>query len=289
MIHTEISTREKSASSAVVLNLVKLGLTRQQAAVYVAILAKHLTKPSQIAAVCGIERAAAYRILKSLSRLGMIEFLSLSPLECVAVPPDRALSLRKQELEELLEIEKNLHVPLREVMIEKDHSVLKSMVRLIPDRLVSQKKNEMIQSAKKEILISSPMSDLAGLLAESDMIWRHLLSDVQLKILTCISQVDDAITRIINEIGTSQTLSEVRHVEEVFAYVLMVDNAQVLIEPTRDYRTEQVGLWTDLPCYILPFRDYYKKMWNQSVNAQHRLSTLKWVNSIKKSSVLSIA
>lgn len=267
----------------------KLGLTRQQAAVYVALLAKHLTKPSQIAVVCGIERAAAYRILKSLSKLGMVEFLSLSPLECIAVPPDRALSLRKQELEELLEIERDLHVPLREVMIEKDHSVLKSMVKLLPHRLVSQKKNEMIQSAKKEILISSPMSNLSRLLAESDVIWRHVLGDVQLKILTCISQVDDVITRIVNEIGTSQTLSEVRHVEEVFAYMLMVDNAQVLIEPTLDCQTEQVGLWTDLPCYILPFRDYYKKMWNESINAQHRLATLKWVNSIKKSPVPSIA
>lgn len=74
-----------------------------------------------------------------------------------------------------------------------------------------------------------------------------------------------------------------RHVEEVFAQLLMVDNAQVLIEPTLEGDVEQVCIWTDLPCYILLFRDYYKKMWNDSVNAQHRLNRLKWVSSIKNS------
>lgn len=194
MTHTEISTREKLAPSDVVFNLMRLGLTRKQAAVYVTLLTKRLTKPAQIAAVCGIERAEAYRILKSLSKLGMVEYLSLSPLKYVAVPPDRALSLRRQELEGLVEIEKNLNVLLRAVMIEKDSSALKSMVKLLPPRLVSRKKTEMIQSAKEEILVSSPMSHLSSLLAESDVIWKHVLSDVQLKILTCISQADDVIT-----------------------------------------------------------------------------------------------
>ena len=255
-------------------DLVRIGLTQNQAKVYVSALRSGTVKPSQIAVMCNIERAEAYRILESLSKLGLVEVLSKQPLKYMPVRPDKALLPQRKRLLRLIELEKTLEHELMSLTDREVDANPNVQIMFLPDGAIPQKRLDMIIRGKKDIRMCYPEAIFLDIVHGSDTLWRVTLEDVHARILTSISRPDQRIQRIVREISTCDSLFEIRHIDNTPPSFIITDNKETLLETNFKTGREHSNLWTNHPDYVAIFKDYFRRMWENSVGIQHRLNLL---------------
>ncbi|MBS7638902.1 TrmB family transcriptional regulator [Candidatus Bathyarchaeota archaeon] len=138
--------------------LMRLGLSRNEAKVYLFLVRRREAKASEISAALSLNRTETYRILMNLQKIGLISTVFEKPLKFVALPLEKSLSLlietKKMSLS-MLEMEK-------EKIIESWRSLPKPEFP-IPKREIFQllegyehinlKARDIIEDVKGEICI----------------------------------------------------------------------------------------------------------------------------------------
>jgi sugar-specific transcriptional regulator TrmB len=255
-------------------DLVRIGLSQNQAKVYVSALRSGIVKPSQIAVMCNIERAQGYRILESLSKLGLVEVLSKQPLKYMPVHPDKALLPQRKRLLRLLELEKTLEHNLMSLTDREVDANLNVRAMFLSDGITPQKRLNMIAHCKKDIRMCYPEEKFLDIVYGSDTLWRLTFEDVHARMLTSLSRPDRRIQRIVRQISTCDNLFEIRHIHNTPPSFIITDNKEILLETNLKTGREHFNLWTDHPDYVAIFKDYFRRMWENSVGIQHRVDLL---------------
>lgn len=97
-------------------NLGELGLSRQEASIYISTLKLGLAKASQIAQKSGIKRGGVYYILKLLKEKGFVSEVIKSGVQYYsAVSPERILDIIEEEKERKKELMKGMISDLKEM------------------------------------------------------------------------------------------------------------------------------------------------------------------------------
>jgi len=255
-------------------DLVRIGLTRNQARVYVSALRSGAAKPSQIALMCHIERAEVYRVLESLSKLGLVEVSSKQPLKYMPVRPDKALLPQRKKLLRLLELEKKLEHELMSLADREVDANANVQTVFLPDGIIAQKRLDMIARCKKDMRMCYPEAKFLDMIHGSDTLWKLALEDIHVRVLTSLSKPDERIRRIIREMSTCDNLLEIRHIDNTPPSFIITDNKETLLETNFNTGREHSNLCTNHPNYVAMFKDYFKRMWENSVSIQYRVDQL---------------
>jgi len=148
--------------------LFKLGLSKNEARVYLYLARTGERKASEISKALSLHRTETYRILRDLEKKGLVLSVFQKPLKFVATPFEKAMDLlieSKKMRIRLLEREKSTLVklwfslPHHEIKLDK-----KDIFQILEgEEQVGLKANELLKRTKREIYVFAPGDDLAQL------------------------------------------------------------------------------------------------------------------------------
>jgi len=143
--------------------LIKLGLNRSQAKVYVALLRLHEARGELVAKYASISRQEAYRVLSNLETMEMVERIIDNPIRFrPTAPADTLTKLIEYEKRRLAEVQEAQDEILKiYASLESESAEESGRVSLLQGKRVILRELNLMQESKEQILLAAPANDLA--------------------------------------------------------------------------------------------------------------------------------
>lgn len=221
--------------------------------VWIALLSKGIASAGEVAAISGVPRSRTYDVLESLEKRGFAIVRIGKPLKYIAVKPVEVLEKMKSitlyNAQEKIKSLSNLKETAEYEELEKIHNAGISPIK--PSDITGSLKGrsniisrlrELIQSAKKEVIISTSITDFED---KS----RALLPSLEeatkrnVKIRLSLSGAPDKIKKMNGKTSLKSTLAS----SEAKLYI--ADRKEVLFMITSDNAEEEIGVWLNSPFF----------------------------------------
>ena len=169
--------------------LLGLGLSLNQAKVYLAILKLEKTTAGQVAKFSKVRREDVYRILPSLEKMGLIERFMSKPMEIRATPISDALSfLVSEEKSKFDERLKNMRITVQKLSLNDWKLPLpekESLYILIAEKkAILAKTSGLIRNSKKEVALIADKVRIIPILSQfSDECKRAIKKGAQIRLI----------------------------------------------------------------------------------------------------------
>lgn len=254
--------------------LMKLGLSRNEARVYIFLVRKREAKASEISAALLLNRTETYRILMNLQKMGLISTVFEKPLKFIALPLEKSLSLlieTKKLSISALEMEK-------EKIIESWRSLPKNDVP-VPKREIFQvlegyehinlKARDMIEDVESEVYICASEDCLgrfyyAGLL---DALEENAKRGVRVMFLTKNSPRNIFFMRDLKRSSVRYLQSEL----DETPFFIIADNEEMLLFLDSIMEENRLGkpvaLYTNCMVLIKALHRLFMTLWNNSADS----------------------
>lgn len=276
----------------------EFGLTDNQAKVYLALLSFDTALANQIPSVSQVPRTKIYEIMRQLHEKGLVQIIPETPLRYKAVPFEKYLEKRINELRDRLNELETSKGELIEgfKLVHREPEEQGRFEVFYGRRNVRDKLKEMYSLAREEILT-------LGTEKAPARIMKTLLYDiedkkeegVQLKFAFPIT--DSNIDRIarLSEFGT------IKHLEKgPMINLTIIDNSQCIMihripDDENPVKGEDTALWTNDSAIVNAMKDVAANFYNQSLNYRNfkavgplLISIGSWLNSIEIDSSVSL-
>ncbi|MBS3077060.1 TrmB family transcriptional regulator [Candidatus Pacearchaeota archaeon] len=221
--------------------------------VWIALLSKGIASAGEIAAISGVPRSRTYDVLESLEKRGFAIIKIGKPVKYIAVKPTEVLEKMKSfTMQEAQEKVKNLSTLKDTTEYAELESLHKSGISPIKTHEITgslrgrsnviSRLRELIQNAKKEILISTSVFDFedkSRVLLPA--IERAIKNDVKVRL--SLAGPIEKIKKIAAKINLkpSQVESEAR--------LFISDKTEVLFMITSEKSDEEIGIWLNSPFF----------------------------------------
>jgi sugar-specific transcriptional regulator TrmB len=144
----------------------KLGLSRNQIRVYLYLARSGVRKASEVSEAISLHRTETYRILRDLTKIGLVSSVFEKPLKFVATPFDKSidilitakrlnLEILERKKHDLVDVWVSLPKPEMAVEVKEVFQVLEG------EEQFDLKAEEILEKTKKEICVFVADSDLA--------------------------------------------------------------------------------------------------------------------------------
>jgi sugar-specific transcriptional regulator TrmB len=249
--------------------LLGLGLTLNQAKVYLAILKLEKTTVGQIAKFSKVRREDVYRILPTLDKMGLIEKLMGKPTQIRATPISDALSFLVAE-------EKSKYEDRLKGMRNKVHMLsLKDWKQPLPEEsiyiLIAEKKailaktSELIRNSRKEIKLIADKARIIPILSQFSQECRHAINKgAQIRLIFEGEKSDSLLKEKVNKLidGTSV---HIKFSPESLNHFNMSDDKEALITTSKESGLgESPSLWTNNNNLIGLLRTAFESDWQKA-------------------------
>jgi sugar-specific transcriptional regulator TrmB len=275
-------------SQQLIRELMSFGLTRNEATMYLALLQLRQANARSIAKLSKLPRQEVYRIMQKLEKLGMVEVVISKPTKFLVTPPEEVLSElieRRQEtltrqISELRRKKKTLEKELKKVegksaglaQPEPVHFALIS-----GPRLVNEKIHEMLRNAKREVLWMSPRLEIkrAVIYDRDEMLRQCAKKKVKIRVLTEIDEKN------VKEVNKLTKFCEIRHAPSVTTLITIVDDKELIIgsavHTSNNLTSSELihELWTNDSNHIRVMKDFFEKVWSDSIPAKSKIAAIK--------------
>jgi sugar-specific transcriptional regulator TrmB len=275
-------------SEQLIKELMSFDLTRNEAKVYLALLQLKQASARAITNFSNVPRQEVYRVLPRLEKLGMIEVNIGKPTKFLSVPPEEVLSElieRQQEfltrkISELRRRKNTLKTELKKVEgrsaglapPEPVHFVLISGRHLINEKIQG-----MLRNAKREVLWMSPKLEIRrAVIYDRDKMLRQCAQrNVKVRILTEIDEKN------VKEVKKLSRFCDVRHVPAVTSLITIINNKELIIgsavHTSEDLTSGELvhKLWTNDSAHINVMKDFFEKVWSDSIPAKLEIESMK--------------
>jgi len=254
--------------------LVRLGLTSNQARIYVGLLRLGEGRVSEIAKEAGVERAEAYRALNKLSQLGLVKASLTHPLRFAPVPPeegvrrlveafsDKVRKMKEEAAEAVELLRKAQRQPPRETV---------SLELIVGRRRAFRRALEMIDRAQRYVYCVTSSLGLVraargGILeAFEDAVNRG----VEVKMISEIVNVNKREAKLFNKVV------KLRHADQLNAFLLLVDREALvgvtIREDTALDTEDHIELWTNSDFFVSQMQQFFEKAWSEAIDAYAKL------------------
>jgi len=250
--------------------LLGLGLTLNQARVYLTILRLERTAVGQIAKFSKVRREDVYRTLPSLEKMGLIERLMGKPTEIRATPISDALTFLLAE-EKIKSDERLSGMKSRVQMLS-----LKDWKQPLPGEesiyiLITEKKailaktSELIRNSKKEVALIADKARIMPVLSQfSDEFKQALRKDVQIRLLFEGESLNGLLKEKVEKIIAGVSV-HVRFHCEALNHFLMSDDKEALITTSKESGLgTSPSLWTNNSNLIGVLRTGFESDWKKA-------------------------
>ncbi len=268
--------------------LMSFGLSGNEAKTYLALVQLRQATARAVARLANLPRQEIYRVMPRLERLGIVEVIVSKPTRFLAVPPEDALSelidrqteIFAQKVSELQKNKKTLENELKKVEGKSAGIALPKPVHyaLISGRhQVNEKIQEMLRKAKTEVLWMSPKYEIIhAVLHDRDKILRQCAEKhVKVRVLT---EVDE---KNVKELKNLSSFCEMRHAPDVTTLITIVDDNELIVGSAVHKSPSLTGteliheLWTDDYGHIKIMKDFFEKVWSDSMPAELEIKSMK--------------
>ena len=250
--------------------LLGLGLTLNQARVYLAILKLEKTTVGQVAKFSKVRREEVYRILPALEKKGLVERLLGNPTEVRATVVSDALTFlvaeeKRKSDERLLGMKstvKKLSLKEWTQRVFEDESIY----ILIPDRkAILAKISGLVKDSRKEVgLIADKRILMRILFKFSDEFKQAVKEGVQIRLVFEGEKPDGLLKEKVNKL-VGIPLVHIKFCCEPLNHFIMSDDKEALITTSKESGLgESPSLWTNNNNLIGVLRTGFESDWEKA-------------------------
>ena len=250
--------------------LIGLGLTVNQAKVYLAVIKLSKTTVGQVANFSKVRREDVYRILPSLEKMGLIERLLGKPTEIRATRISDALSFLVAEEKGKLD---NKIVGMKEIVQKltlkewKQEPVGdKNIYILIAERnSILAKTAELIKNSQKEIALIAAKDWIIPVLAHFSVESKGAIKKgAHIRLIFEGQNPDSMLKEKVKKLIGSASV-QVKFHPEPLNHFIMSDDKEALITTSKESRLgESPSLWTNNSNLIGVLRDGFESDWQKA-------------------------
>jgi len=245
--------------------LVQFGLTQLEAKVYVSLLQIGTTSAYRVAKNARIHRTEAYRALRRLKKLGLVEEYIGRPALFKPIPPAKGIQLLIEDLEAKLE---ELNEAKREAV-----SWLLSVSTVRPEvegrvkfRFIEGARNiretilNMWRNAKEEVFFARDYVQIRATAMEELALAHTLVNNgIRLRGITDIREEN------LQDISSIAQSFELRHLSSISVNLDVIDDSEALSWFSSQDGEEPLGIWVDNPRRVLVQREFFEYLWRSAV------------------------
>jgi sugar-specific transcriptional regulator TrmB len=250
--------------------LLGLGLSLNQAKVYLAILKLERTTVAQIAKFSKVRREDVYRILPILETMGLVERIMGKPVEIQATPisdaltflvteektkSDERLSGMRTKVQRLASTNWKLPLPKKE-----------SIYILIPERkAILAKTSKLIKNSKKVIsIISNKVKILPMLSHFSEDFKTAIKKDAQIRVIFEGDSPDNLLKEKVQKLVDRASL-HVKFYRKPLNHFIMSDDKEALITASKESGLgDAPTLWTNNGNLIVILKTSFESEWQKA-------------------------
>jgi sugar-specific transcriptional regulator TrmB len=275
-------------SEQLIKELMSFDLTRNEATLYLALLQLKRATARVIAKLSNLPRQEVYRVLPRLEKLGMVEVIISKPTKFLAIPPEEVLSELIEHQQEFL-TKKISELRRRKNTLEKELKKVEGksaglaqpepvhFVLISGQHLVDEKIQGMLRNTKREVLWMSPKLEIRrAIVYDRDKMLRQCAQrKVKIRILT---EIDEKNVKEINKLSR---FCEIRHAPEATTLITIVDDKELIVGSAVHTSDSLTGgelrheLWTNDPNHIKVMKDFFEKVWSDSIPAKLEIESMK--------------
>jgi sugar-specific transcriptional regulator TrmB len=250
--------------------LKSLGLNGTEARVYLSLLFLGQSKAKTIWKTSKINRQDIYRTLNELGRKGLIEKIVTSPATFRALPlQDGLTTLLKERAKEYETLKKkakelNVNFPVKPNQTNEKNEC---------EYVIVSSKNTLMHKLEDAGILTK---DNINIIDSFDNLKRRMMKDSE--IVTLLFQKKVKLRCIINKPREGQNLAgilgqernqngqvEVRLIpEEPLTTLRIDDKKRVLVRVSAQASEESHLLYSDSPCLVAVFQDYFERLWSEA-------------------------
>ena len=252
--------------------LLSLGLSLNQAKVYLAILKLEKTTAGQIAKFSKVRREDVYRLLPALEKMGLIERLMGKPMEIRATPISDALSfLVSEEKNKFDERLKGMKITVQRLSNndwKMPISEKESLYILIAEKkAILAKTSGLIRNSKKEVALIADKVRLLPILSQfSDECKRAIKKGAQIRLIFEGVNTDILLEEKVKKIINGASI-HVKFHQEPLNHFIMSDDKEAMITTTKESGLgESPSLWTNNSNLIGLLRTGFEYDWKNAEN-----------------------
>lgn len=250
--------------------LLGLGLTLNQARVYLAILKLEKTTVGQVAKLSKVRREDVYRLLPSLEKMGLVERLLGKPAEVRATPISDALSLlvseEKSKSDERLTGMKN-NVQKLSLKDWKQPVLGEDTIYILiaEKKAILAKTSELVGNSRKEVALIADKERIIPVLAQfSDEYKKSIKKGAQIRLIFEGERPDDLLNEKVKKFIGGISV-HVRFHSEPLNHFIMSDDKEALITTSKVAGLgESPSLWTNNGNLIGVLRSGFESDWKKA-------------------------
>jgi sugar-specific transcriptional regulator TrmB len=251
--------------------LIGLGLTLNQAKVYLAVIKLEKTTVGQVANFSKIRREDVYRILPSLEKMGLIERLLGKPAEIRATRISDALSLlvaeEKGKSDERLigmrSIVQKLTLKDWKQQLPTEESIY---ILIAEKKAILSKTSDLISNSRKEIALIADKERIMPVLFQfSDQYKLAIKKGVIVRLLFEGKSPDSLLKERVKKLIGEDALVRVKFHNEPLNHFIMADDREALITTSKESGLgESPCLWTNNGNLIGVLRTGFESDWKKA-------------------------
>ncbi len=251
--------------------LLGLGLTLNQAKVYLAILKLEKTTVGQVAKFSKVRREDVYRLLPSLEKMGLIERLLGKPTEIRATLISDSLTLlvaeEKNRTDERLTGMRSMVQKLslkdwKQPPPDEEESIY---ILIAEKKAILAKTSELIRNSRKEVALIADKARIMPVLAQfSDEYRQAIKKGAQIRLLFEGESPDDLLKEKVKKIIDGASV-HIRFHREALNHFIMSDDKEALITTSKESGLgESPSLWTNNSNLIGVLRTGFESDWKKA-------------------------
>jgi sugar-specific transcriptional regulator TrmB len=252
--------------------LLGLGLSLNQARVYLAILKLEKTTVGQVAKFSKVRREDVYRILPALEKRGLIERLLGKPTQVRATPISDALTfLVAEEKNKFDERLSGMRSTVQRLSLQDWKQPLpgkESIYILIVDKkAILAKTSRLIRNARKEVALIADKARIIPVLSKfSDECKQAIKKGAQVRLLFEGDKPDGLLKEKVKKLIDEASV-HVKFYREPLNHFIMSDDKEALITTSKESGLgESPSLWTNNSNLIGVLRNSFESDWKKAEN-----------------------
>lgn len=250
--------------------LLGLGLSLNQARVYLAILKLETTTIGQIAKFSKVRREEVYRILPSLEKTGLIERLLSKPTEVRATPISDALSFlvaeEKSKFDERLSgmrhTVERLSIKDWKQPISNEESIY---ILIAEKKAILAKTSRLIRASRKEVTLIADKPRIMAVLSRFSAECNYAIKKGATVRLIFEGEISDSLLKekVKKLIGESSV--QIRFYSDQLNHFIMSDDKEAMITTSKESGLgESPSLWTNNINLLGVLRSSFESNWNKT-------------------------
>jgi sugar-specific transcriptional regulator TrmB len=255
-----------------VLTLSRLGLTFNQARVYLALIRSGLSTAKTISKNSGIARPDVYRIMPTLEKLGLVERIVSAPCKFRAISRQHAFSVlmdrRIKETSELQAITKEMLKVFKNNTNRTVFEEAESQFVLVPEQVAIQRKKKRLERTARsfDVITSWKRFPNAFTFTYKKEVTEALKRGVKIRVIIDKPEEEEIVSDTIKHLEKHPAFKIRYSLEPLTALISIIDKDEACVcTHTKTALTEDSFLWTNNPSLLSLLQDYFEILWITSI------------------------